>query len=81
MLENVSALAWDQNESFPQFSGNHTILTHGYETVLKQLAKGLDLRLNTEVISYSDIEMWRNRSDKGQCIQMYEENNNNLLYL
>ncbi|XP_046839081.1 lysine-specific histone demethylase 1B-like [Xenia sp. Carnegie-2017] len=50
-LDKVSALCWDQNETFPQFQGNHTILTHGYESILQRLAKGLDIHMNTEVIS------------------------------
>lgn len=55
VLDNVSALAWDQNESFPQFPGKHTILTHGYGIILKHLAEGLDIRLGIEVdaIDYS----------------------------
>ena len=48
-LDHVSALSWDQNESFPQFQGNHTILTHGYETILQRLAEGLDIHLECEV--------------------------------
>ena len=50
-LDHVSALSWDQNESFPQFHGNHTILTHGYETILQRLAEGLDIHLECEVTS------------------------------
>ena len=48
-LDHVSALSWDQNESFPQFQGNHTLLTHGYETILQRLAEGLDIHLGAEV--------------------------------
>ncbi|XP_032226240.2 lysine-specific histone demethylase 1B-like [Nematostella vectensis] len=54
-LSHVSALNWDQNEAYPQFTGEHTLLVHGFEALLKGLAKGMDIRYNTEVtnIDYS----------------------------
>lgn len=56
-LDHVSALSWDQNESFPQFQGNHTVLTHGYETILKRLAEGLDIHLGAEVFKQIQIQL------------------------
>ncbi|XP_028404189.1 lysine-specific histone demethylase 1B-like [Dendronephthya gigantea] len=51
ICDQVSALFWDQNESFPQFQGNHTLLTHGYGTVLQRMSEGLDIHLGAEVTS------------------------------
>uniref|UniRef100_A0A8C9WNK2 Lysine demethylase 1B n=1 Tax=Scleropages formosus TaxID=113540 RepID=A0A8C9WNK2_SCLFO len=55
MCEQVSARSWDHNEFFAQFSGDHTLFTQGYSSVLNKLAEGLDIRLNTPVqtIDYS----------------------------
>ncbi|KPP76909.1 hypothetical protein Z043_103708 [Scleropages formosus] len=54
-LDQVSARSWDHNEFFAQFSGDHTLFTQGYSSVLNKLAEGLDIRLNTPVqtIDYS----------------------------
>ncbi|XP_052388842.1 lysine-specific histone demethylase 2 [Carassius gibelio] len=54
-LDRVSACSWDHNECFAQFSGDHTLLTDGYSSVLHKLAQGLDIRLNTAVqhVDYS----------------------------
>uniref|UniRef100_A0A8B9HV38 [histone-H3]-N(6),N(6)-dimethyl-L-lysine(4) FAD-dependent demethylase n=1 Tax=Astyanax mexicanus TaxID=7994 RepID=A0A8B9HV38_ASTMX len=54
-LDQVSAQSWDHNEFFAQFSGDHTLLTEGYSTLLHKLAQGLDIHLNSPVqsIDYS----------------------------
>ena len=48
-LDLVSAMSWDQNELYPQFSGSHCIVMSGYNKMLSALAKGLDVRCNTQV--------------------------------
>nr|XP_057904010.1 lysine-specific histone demethylase 2 isoform X4 [Doryrhamphus excisus] len=54
-LKQVSARSWDHNEFFAQFSGDHTLLTHGYAALLHKLAEGLDIRTECPVqsIDYS----------------------------
>uniref|UniRef100_A0A671MD39 CW-type domain-containing protein n=1 Tax=Sinocyclocheilus anshuiensis TaxID=1608454 RepID=A0A671MD39_9TELE len=54
MCEQVSACSWDHNECFAQFSGDHTLLTDGYSSVLHKLAQELDIRLSTvQHVDYS----------------------------
>ena len=53
-LSNVSALNWDQNERFPQFQGDHTIVTYGFSDILERLAKPLNIRYNTPVDTVTD---------------------------
>ena len=48
-LSRVSSLSWDQNEAFPQFSGDHTLLQHGFGALLSNLALNLDVKLQYEV--------------------------------
>jgi len=48
-LSKVSLLSWDQNEAFPQFSGDHTLLQHGFGALLNKLAQNLDIKLQYEV--------------------------------
>ncbi|KAK2192337.1 hypothetical protein NP493_33g03006 [Ridgeia piscesae] len=47
--DRLSAYNWDQNEAFPQFSGNHCFMSGGYSPVLARLADGIDVRLNKQV--------------------------------
>ena len=47
----VSSLHWDQNETFAQFAGDHSLLPDGYATIFGQLAEGLDIRLGQAVVS------------------------------
>ena len=51
-LNKVSSLSWDQNEAFPQFSGDHTLLQNGFGVLLKNLAQGLDITFNCEVCGF-----------------------------
>lgn len=48
-LSQVSALQWDQNEVYPQFMGQHSMIKDGYSALLHKLAEGLNIRLETEV--------------------------------
>ncbi|XP_039594943.1 lysine-specific histone demethylase 1B isoform X3 [Polypterus senegalus] len=48
-LEQVSARSWDHNEFFAQFTGDHTLLTAGYSSLINKLGDGLDIRLKTSV--------------------------------
>ena len=55
-LANVSALNWDQNEKYPQFQGDHTIVTYGFSDVLERLARPLDIRYKSPVKSIRHLE-------------------------
>ena len=48
-LSKVSAVAWDQNENYPQFFGDHTLLSHGFGALMEGLAQGLNIEYKTEV--------------------------------
>ena len=50
-LSKVSALNWDQNEQFPQFQGDHTIMTHGFGATLECLSEQLKIDYNQPVKS------------------------------
>uniref|UniRef100_A0A6B0VG90 Putative lysine-specific histone demethylase 1 n=2 Tax=Ixodes ricinus TaxID=34613 RepID=A0A6B0VG90_IXORI len=54
-LREVSALQWDQNERFPQFSGQHGLVPDGFLALLQSLGQGLDVRLGQQVthVEYS----------------------------
>ncbi|XP_055996920.1 lysine-specific histone demethylase 2-like isoform X1 [Ostrea edulis] len=55
-LKNVSAIHWDQNEDYPQFSGDNLVICDGYSRVLSKLAEGLDIEFETRVmkVDYSE---------------------------
>ncbi|OEL32604.1 Lysine-specific histone demethylase 1-like protein 3 [Dichanthelium oligosanthes] len=53
MLKSVSLPYWNQDDVYGGFGGAHCMIKGGYDTVLRSLAKGLDIRLNhvvTEVL-------------------------------
>ncbi|KAH7948276.1 hypothetical protein HPB52_020106 [Rhipicephalus sanguineus] len=49
-LREVSALQWDQNKRFPQFSGQHALVPDGFGCLLQALAEGLDVRYGHKCI-------------------------------
>lgn len=53
-LDQISALNWDQNEFFNQFGGAVCLVPGGYSKVMKELAKDIDIRLNTQVDTTSE---------------------------
>lgn len=57
-LRDVSALQWDQNERYPQFSGQHALVPDGFGCLLQALAEGLDIRYGQHVtaIDYTSEE-------------------------
>ena len=54
-LDRVSAMHWDQNETYAQFGGSHIMIMSGFSSVFSRLAEPLDVRLNSQVNSIS----WR----------------------
>ena len=48
-LGKLSAISWDQNENYPQFTGEHLLLRRGFSAVIDCLKAGLDVRCNMEV--------------------------------
>lgn len=56
-LKSVSLPYWNQDDVYGGFGGAHCMIKGGYDTVLRSLAKGLDIRLNhvvTEVLYGSE---------------------------
>lgn len=68
-LSKVSLLSWDQNEEFPQFCGDHTLLQHGFGALLNNLAQNMDIKLQYEV---KEIDYTGNKvvltSSEGKCL-------------
>lgn len=65
MLKSVSLPYWNQDDVYGGFGGAHCMIKGGYDTVLRNLAKGLDIRLNhvvTEVL-YGPEELGASRKD------------------
>ena len=50
-LQNVSAVHWNQNEEFPQYSGNHAWTVDGFESIAHKLADGIDILYDRQVAS------------------------------
>ncbi|XP_065652086.1 lysine-specific histone demethylase 2 isoform X2 [Hydra vulgaris] len=50
-LQNVSAVHWNQNEEFPQYSGAHAWADDGFEPVIKKLVEGIKVEYNCQVVS------------------------------
>jgi len=49
-IDKVSAIWWDQNEEYSQFTGDHAFLYQGgYSAIVEGLAEGLDVQLSEEV--------------------------------
>ncbi|XP_063690523.1 lysine-specific histone demethylase 2-like [Bolinopsis microptera] len=48
-IAKVSAMWWDQNEEYSQFTGDHAFLYKGYSLLADALAEGLDIQLSEEV--------------------------------
>uniref|UniRef100_A0A2R5LMK0 Putative amine oxidase n=1 Tax=Ornithodoros turicata TaxID=34597 RepID=A0A2R5LMK0_9ACAR len=69
-LRYVSALQWDQNERFPQFSGQHALVPDGFGALLQGIAQGLDVRFSHQVtrVDYScedeDVRVWTQEDEK-----------------
>lgn len=72
-LRNVSALHWDQNEDYPQFSGENLVLPGGISQVLSKLAEGLDIDLDTKVICFLNFSLgkWKIRENFGKHITQF----------
>ncbi|XP_074656129.1 lysine-specific histone demethylase 2-like [Tubulanus polymorphus] len=48
-LHNVSAIHWDQNERYPQFTGEHVLLVNGYSPILDKLAAEINIERGCRV--------------------------------
>ena len=56
----VSAIWWDQNEEYSQFTGDHAFLYQGgYSAIVEGLAEGIDVQLSEEV-NTSNMELSEN---------------------
>lgn len=52
----ISAVHWDHNDNFYQFSGSHALISEGFSTVLTRLSSSLDIELNTVVTKVQVLE-------------------------
>lgn len=75
-LRNVSALHWDQNEDYPQFSGENLVLPGGISQVLSKLAEGLDIELDTKVICFKISPFVTEKSS----FKIYKKNLTDILH-
>lgn len=75
-LRNVSALHWDQNEDYPQFSGENLVLPGGISQVLSKLAEGLDIELDTKVICFKISPFVTEKSS----FKIYKKNFTDILH-
>ena len=67
-LRFLSAINWDQNEDYPQFSGGNILLTEGYAKILGRLSEGLDVMYNSEVCLFIRwISMPYFEEDRANC--------------
>eukprot|EP00731_Ephydatia_muelleri_P010985 Em0005g1571a len=55
-LDKISAVHWDHNDTFYQFSGSHALISEGFSTVLTKLSSSLDIELNTVVTRVQTLE-------------------------
>jgi len=70
-LQNVSALHWNQNENYPQYSGAHAWAIDGFERIVTSLADGLDVRLNSPVasITYTNKNTCEVKTKSGKTLK------------
>lgn len=50
-LQYVSAVHWNQNEEFPQYSGAHAWAIDGFEKIVHEMIDGLDVKYSSQVVS------------------------------
>lgn len=55
-LDKISAVHWDHNDTFYQFSGSHALISEGFSAVLTKLSSSLDVELHTVVASVQTLE-------------------------
>nr|CAB3500319.1 unnamed protein product [Digitaria exilis] len=79
-LKSVSLPYWNQDDVYGGFGGPHCMIKGGYDTVLRSLAKGLDIRLNHVVtdILYGPEELGASCKD-GKRVKVSTSNGNEFI--
>ncbi|CAB3401136.1 unnamed protein product [Caenorhabditis bovis] len=76
-ISGISGPHQADNEMFPNFAGEHSIIVDGAEALIDRIKEGLDIRLNCHV----DLSMWNDRKGLRKSIAKYIDDDFNAVIL